>query len=113
MIALKTVMNFKTAPSPRVVGRSSNANLRDVFQNPSNVILIMIAEISQVQPTCFTRIITTHFGVLNFDDVANCLNFFIQGDHLKLCQKFLFISQAIIILMTSEGWQYFRSIRTF
>ena len=37
----------------------------------------------------------------------------IQGDHLHMCQKFLFISQAIIILMTSEVWQNFRSIQTF
>ena len=38
-------------------------------------------------------------------DVIYSATFFwlVQGDHLQLCQKFLFISQAILILMTSEG----------
>ena len=55
------------------------------------------------------------FGIIgeNFPTVGSHGAKELQGDHLQMCQKFLFVSQAINILMTSEGWQNFRSIQTF
>ena len=49
MTVLTTVMNFRTAPSPRVEQMSGSAPLVDVFQNHSNVTQTTTAEISQVR----------------------------------------------------------------
>ena len=59
-----------------------------------------------------SKVAMTNLGLLKIGVKENS-NSSTTGCSIMTVKKYLFISQAILILMTSEGWQNFPSIGTF